>query len=114
MIFPGTQIQRGGHGKCGLLPKRLLSNHRAELLSSSGVLASAGAAPNNFRPHTITSVQELRHVADHEHRNPPHLRGARHGERVPAPTRLTSNEWLDVIPSEKQRVRAKEAYRMAV
>ena len=114
MIFPGAQIQRGGHGKCGLLPKRLLSNYRAELLSSSGVLASAGTAPYNFQPHTITSVQEVRHVADRKHRNPSHLRRARHLERVSAPTGLTSNEWLDVIPNEVQRVRAEEAYRMAV
>lgn len=113
MIFPGAQIQRGGHGTCGLLPKRLLSNDKAEL-HFSAVFASAGTAPYNFRPHTITSVQEVRHVADHKHRNPPHLRRTRHRERVPGQTRLASNEWLDVIPSEEQRVRAEEAYRMAV
>ena len=48
MIFPGAQIQRGGHGTCGLLPKRLLSNDKAEL-HSAGVFTSAGTAPYNFR-----------------------------------------------------------------
>ena len=33
MILRGTQIQREGHGRCGLLPNRTLSNNRTELPS---------------------------------------------------------------------------------
>ena len=40
MILRGAQIQRDGHGKCGLLLDRTLSNNRAEL-PFSGVLANA-------------------------------------------------------------------------
>jgi hypothetical protein len=39
MILRGAQIQRDGHGKCGLLPISTLSSNRAQL-PTSGVLAN--------------------------------------------------------------------------
>jgi hypothetical protein len=39
MILRGAQIQRDGHGRCGLLPNRDLSSNRAQL-PTSGVLAN--------------------------------------------------------------------------
>ncbi len=68
MIFRGVQIQRGVPGRCGLLPKRILSSNRAKL-PSSGVLASSGTAPYTFRPHPITFIQNVRHAADCSRRN---------------------------------------------
>lgn len=41
MILRGAQIQRNGHGRCGLLPLNVLSFNRAELLLS-GALGHAG------------------------------------------------------------------------
>ena len=41
MILRGAQIQRNGHGRCGLLPINVLSFNRAEL-PLSGVLGHAG------------------------------------------------------------------------
>ena len=39
MLLRGAQIQRDGHGKCGLLPNPTLSSNRAQL-PTSGVLAN--------------------------------------------------------------------------
>ena len=52
MILRGIQIQRCGHGKCGLLSDRTLSSNLAEL-QPSGVLAlmrmsACGSAPSFF------------------------------------------------------------------
>jgi len=47
MILRGTQIQRDGHGRCGLLPNRTLSNNRTKLPSS------------NVRTHTGTKMHNL-------------------------------------------------------
>jgi hypothetical protein len=69
MIFRGAQIQRGVSGRCGLLPKRILSSNRAAL-PSSGVLAPAGRDPYTFRPHPIAVSQHVGHVADCNRRNP--------------------------------------------
>ena len=41
MILRGAQIQRDGHGRCGLLPNRTLSSNRAEW-PSSAVLEHTG------------------------------------------------------------------------
>ena len=53
MILRGAEIQRNGHGRCGLLPNRTFSSNRAEL-PSSGVLAHAGmilmASSGHLRP----------------------------------------------------------------
>jgi hypothetical protein len=39
MILRGAQIQRDGHGRCGLLPNPTLSSNRAQL-PTSGVFAN--------------------------------------------------------------------------
>ncbi len=49
MILRGTQIQRDGHGRCGLLPNRTLSNNRTELPSSI-VPAHTGTKMHNLWP----------------------------------------------------------------
>ena len=68
MIFRGAQIQRDGHGECGLLLKQTLSSNTAEL-SSSGVLAPTGMTLHNVWPRMVTSNREVQHVTDRQGRN---------------------------------------------
>ena len=62
MILRGAQVRRKGHGKCGLLPNRTLSNNRAEL-PSAGVLAHTETSLHNVWSPVVNSdrgVQDLR------------------------------------------------------
>ena len=47
MILRGAQIQRNGHGKCGLLPNPTFFSNRAQL-PSFGVLANTRMSLCNF------------------------------------------------------------------
>jgi hypothetical protein len=76
MVFPGTQIQRDGHGRCGLLPNRTLSSNRVEL-PSSGVLAYTGTNLHNVRPLVVTSDREAQNWSDCQGRKPFHVTRAR-------------------------------------
>ena len=49
MILRGTQIQRDGHGRCGLLPNRTLSNNKTKL-PSSDVLTHTGTQGHYLGP----------------------------------------------------------------
>jgi hypothetical protein len=63
MILRGRQIQRDGHGRCGLLPNRTLSNNRSEL-PSSGVLAHTGTKMHNLWLLVITSTRKWQNWSD--------------------------------------------------
>ena len=58
MILRGAQIQRDGHGECGLLPDRNLPNDRAAL-SASGVYAAGQplmARGLSWAPHNEAGI----------------------------------------------------------
>ena len=76
MILRGTQIQRDGHGKCGLLPNRTLSSNRAEL-PSSVVLTHTGTNLHNVWSLVVTSDREMPHLPDCTDRKPFHVTRAR-------------------------------------
>lgn len=85
MILRGIKIQRDGHGKCGLLPNRTLSSHRAEL-PSSGVFAPACAwmNPATWFSLIVAPNRERLNVSDSKNRKPLHVTRARcRGVRVP-------------------------------
>jgi hypothetical protein len=63
MILRGRQIQRDGHGRCGLLFNRALSNNRSEL-PSSGVLAHTGTKMHNLWLLVITSTRRWQNWSD--------------------------------------------------
>lgn len=81
MIFRGTGIRRDGHGRCGLLSKRILSNKRAESLPS-GASATTGRAIHNFRLRMVTPTKILS-MADCKDRNQFHVTRARYREKGP-------------------------------
>jgi hypothetical protein len=56
MILREAQVRRKGHGKCGLLLNRTLSNDRAEL-PSSNVLAHTEASFHNVWSPVVNSDQ---------------------------------------------------------
>lgn len=76
MILRGTQIQRDGHGRCGLLPNRTLSSNKAEL-PSSGVFAHTGTNLHNVWSLVVTSTQEVPYLPDCTDRKPFHVTRAR-------------------------------------
>ena len=57
MILRGTQIQRDGHGRCGLLPYRTLSKNKADL-PPPGVLAHTGTKLHNLWPLSCGSLSQ--------------------------------------------------------
>ena len=63
MILRGAQIQRDGHGRCGLLPNRTLPSNRAQL-PPSGMLAQTRTNLQNLWFCVFTSDQEVRHMHD--------------------------------------------------
>lgn len=76
MILRGAQIQRNGHGRCGLLPNRTLSSNRAEL-PSYGVLTHTATSRHNLCLWllAVTSDQEVQ--SDCQGRKPFHVTRAR-------------------------------------
>ena len=56
MILREAQVRRKGHGKCGLLLNRNLSNNRAKL-PSSDVLAHTEASLHNVWSPVVNSEQ---------------------------------------------------------
>ena len=74
MILRGAQIQRNGHGRCGLLPNRTLSSNRAEL-PSSVVLTHTGTNRHNLWLLAVTSDREVQ--SDCQSRKPFHVTRAR-------------------------------------
>ena len=76
MILRGAQIQRDGHGRCGLLPNRTLSSNRAEL-PSSDVLAHTVTNLHNLWPLVVTSDREVQNWSDCQDRKPFHVTRAR-------------------------------------
>ena len=74
MILRGAQIQRNGHGRCGLLPNRTLSSNRAEL-PSSGVLTHTATNLHNLRLLTVTSDRKVQ--SDCQGRKPFHVTRAK-------------------------------------
>lgn len=82
MIFRGTGIRRDGHGRCGLLSKRILSNKRAKSLVSR-VSATTGRAIHDFRLRVVTPTKKMLSVADRKDRNQFHVTRARYREKGP-------------------------------
>ena len=76
MILRGAQIQRDGHGRCGLLPNRTLSSNRAEL-HSPGVLAHTGTNLHNVWPLVVSSDREVQNWSDCQDKKPFHVTRAR-------------------------------------
>ena len=58
MILRGVQIQRDGHGECGLFPNRTLSSNRAEL-PFSGVRAHTRTNLHNVWLLVVASDREV-------------------------------------------------------
>jgi hypothetical protein len=75
MILRGTQIQRDGHGKCGLLPNRTFSSNKA-LLPSSDVRARTGTNLHNVWPRVVISDREMQNCPCQD-RKPFHVTRAR-------------------------------------
>ena len=76
MILRGIQIQRDGHGRCGLLHNRTLSNNKAGL-PSSGVLAHTGTKRHNLWPLVATPTRKWQNRSDCKDRKPFHVTRAR-------------------------------------
>jgi hypothetical protein len=72
MILRGTQIQRVGHGRCGLLPPQTFSSKRAEF-PSPGVFTSAWMNPATVLSHILTLNREIQNLPDYKNRNPFHV-----------------------------------------
>lgn len=76
MILRGAQIQRKGHGECGLLTNRTLSYNRTEL-HSSGVLAHAETSLHNVWSPVVNSDRGVQHLPGYTGRKPFHTTRAR-------------------------------------
>lgn len=76
MSIRGTQIQRDGHGKCGLLPDRIFYSNRAEL-PAFGVCAHTGTILHSVWSLVVTSDREVQHMPDCTDRKPFHVTRAR-------------------------------------
>lgn len=85
MILRGTQIQRDGHGRCGLLLPQTFSSKKAEL-PSSGVFTSAWMHPATLFSLILPPNREVQNVSDYKNLNPFHVTraGCRVARRPPA------------------------------
>ncbi len=76
MSIRGTQIQRDGHGKCGLLPDRTFYSNRAEL-PAFGVCAHTGTILYTAWSFTVTSDRVVPQLPDCTDWKPFHVTRAR-------------------------------------
>jgi hypothetical protein len=76
MILRGTQIQRDGHGRCGLLPNRTLSNNKTKLPFPL-VPAHTVTQRHYLWPLVITSARRRQNWSDCKDPEPFHVTQAR-------------------------------------
>ena len=77
MILRGAEIQRNGHGRCGLLPNRTFSSNRAKLPFPGVVLTHRESNLLTLWPLMVTSGREAQNWSDYQDRKPFHVTRAR-------------------------------------